>query len=591
MIVTRSPDSLASLVTPVHLRRLAGQPSFGRGQGYFDRGAVISLEVWENGIKAVVQGTRRYRVWLWPDGGELQHDCSCPMGDQGYFCKHCVAVGLAWHARIEQPDAAAARQKEMADTTAEIRRYLLDMEHGQLAQLLLDQAELDERLHRRLSLLAAKGAAGRAAAALWRRALDDALSVEDHVEYGEAYAYVRGIDDVIDGLEDMLLGGEALLVVELADEGLAEVAGHMEWIDDSDGGMTEIMGRLQALHLQACRVARPDPVELATRLFAAEMAADFEIFYGAVETYADVLGRTGLAAYRRLAEAEWAKVPPLAPGDATTDRYGRRYRITSIMTALARRSDDTEALVEIKARDLSMPYDFLKMAQIQQAAGRSEEALAWAERGWKTFADTSRDERLRTFIAEAYQAQGRGDEAVTLAWEAFAEDPALESFRQLRGFARDNDAWPEWREKALKLVRHRLADGTGHLGVGCAVAGAHRCDHSLLVALLLDDDDPEAAWDEARMGGCAPDLWLRLAATRSDSHPRDAVAVYQDHIAGLLRGSGDSIYRETIRVLSRIEQLALQLDEAESLRDYLAGLRKDHKRKRKLMAMLDERGW
>jgi len=509
------------------------------------------------------------------------------MGDRGYFCKHCVAVGLAWHARNEDSDANAAAPDTTAFAKADIRRYLLAMGRDQLADLLLDQAALDTRLHRRLSLLAAKGAAAPAAAAVWRQALDDALHVEEVVPYQDAYAYVRGIDDVIDGLEDMLIGGEAARVVELAEEGLEDVAERIGWVDDSDGGMSELLARMEALHLQACEAARPDPVALARRLFAFEMDADFDIFFGAVETYADILGETGLATYRQLAEAEWVKVPPLAPGEDNTERYGRRHRISSIMEALARQSGDTEALVAIKARDLSMPYDFLQIAQIHQAAGHQEEALAWAERGWETFADTFRDERLRTFIAEAYRSQGRGDEAMALVWAAFAADPGLQAFRQLRRFARVAKSWSDWREKALDLVRRRLADGTE----AQRATGAYHRDHSLLVELLLDDKDPEAAWDEARMGGCKPSLWLRLAKSRAENHPRDAVVVYQDHVAGLLRDTGDSIYRETIRILSLIEELMLQLDEEEVFRTYLDELREVHRRKRKLLAMLDEHGW
>ncbi|MFQ5955573.1 MAG: hypothetical protein ACE5JZ_10960, partial [Kiloniellales bacterium] len=66
-----------------------------------------------------------------------------------------------------------------------------------------------------------------------------------------------------------------------------------------------------------------------------EMESSFSAFHRAVLVYADVLGEAGLAAYRQLAEAEWAKVPALKPGEDDPNRYGRRYRITSIMEAMA----------------------------------------------------------------------------------------------------------------------------------------------------------------------------------------------------------------------------------------------------------------
>ena len=97
-MATKDTKNLISIVTPKLLRRLAGERYFGRGETYFAKGTVRSLQTHNGGVKAVVQGTRRYRVHLWVEGGDLCHDCTCPVGHDGEFCKHCVAVGLAWHA-------------------------------------------------------------------------------------------------------------------------------------------------------------------------------------------------------------------------------------------------------------------------------------------------------------------------------------------------------------------------------------------------------------------------------------------------------------------------------------------------------------
>ena len=127
-------------------------------------------------------------------------------------------------------------------------------------------------------------------------------------------------------------------------------------------------------------MARPDPVALAERLFELEMESEFGAFHQAVAVYADVLGEAGRAAYRRLAETAWAKVPALGPGDQDPNRYGGRYRITSIMEAVARADGDLEALVAVKSRDLSLPHAFLEIAELYQEAGNADRALEWAER-------------------------------------------------------------------------------------------------------------------------------------------------------------------------------------------------------------------
>ena len=190
--------------------------------------------------------------------------------------------------------------------------YLLGLDKETLVSLLLEQADEDERLHRKLTLRAAQAQPGGVDLSVWKETLDNALEVDDYVHYHGAYDYAGGIGEVIESLEDLLRGGQAEAVIGLAEHGLDAVEESLEHVEDFDGYMGDLLRRLQELHLEACRVARPDPVDLAERLFEAEMDSDYDTFHRAALAYADILGETGLAAYRRLAEADWAKIPALA---------------------------------------------------------------------------------------------------------------------------------------------------------------------------------------------------------------------------------------------------------------------------------------
>ncbi|MGH8721829.1 MAG: tetratricopeptide repeat protein, partial [Burkholderiales bacterium] len=359
----------------------------------------------------------------------------------------------------------------------------------------------------------------------------------------------------------------------------------------SDGEMGGLIDRLQEMHLEACRMARPDPVALAERLFELEMESSFGAFHQAVAAYADVLGEAGRAAYRRLAEAEWAKVRALGPGEEDPDRYDRRWRITAIMEAIARADDDLEALVAIKSHDLSLPHAFLAIAELYRDAGDPDRALAWAERGWRAFAGPRRDERLRAFIADAYQSRGRCDEAMALVWEAFTEYPRLEAYQQLEEHARRAGHWPDWRDKALSSIRERIADQTAEPPAPWPWGRAAARDHSLLVEVFLHEGDLDAAWREAETGGCATRLWLALAKRREKSHPADAIRVYRDHVAALLRDTGDGVYREAIGFIEKIETLLVRCGQDTAFAAFLTELRATHRRKRNLMKMLDRKGW
>src|SRR3970040_586673 len=89
-------SNLESVLDRRSLRGMAGARAFERGEEYFADGQVGDLVEHQGTIAAKVQGTRPYRVKLWVENGELGFLCTCPVGADGAFCKHCVAVGLTW---------------------------------------------------------------------------------------------------------------------------------------------------------------------------------------------------------------------------------------------------------------------------------------------------------------------------------------------------------------------------------------------------------------------------------------------------------------------------------------------------------------
>ena len=480
---------------------------------------------------------------------------------------------------------------EAAFGKADIRAYLVGLDNEELVSMLLDQADENERLLRRLTVRAAQAARATVDLSVWKQALDDALAYDGYVHYREARDYAAGVGEVIESFKDLLQAGQADGVVQLAEHGQTEVERSQANVDDSGGWMGGLLHQLKVLHLEACRQARPDPVALAGRLFEREMDSSSDVFAAAADVYADVLGEAGLAAHRRLAEADWARVPVLGPGDDDPNRYGRRYRITSIMASMARADGDLDALVSVMSRDLSSPYDFLEIANLYQNAGDADQALDWAERGWQAFAESRRDDRLRDFIADAYQTKGRGDAAMTLIWEGFVEDPCLETYRQLEQHGRRAGQWSHWRETALATIRERIADRPAASPGRPARRRGRSPDHALLVEIFLHEGDPESAWQEARTGGCSQNLWLELAKRREETHPEDSVRIYQEHVAFLLGGTGDRVYQEAVDTLDRIRTLLVRSGKEAAFRSLLDELQATQKRKRNLMNMLDSKGW
>jgi tetratricopeptide (TPR) repeat protein len=595
---------LAQLLDRRSLRRLAGAKSFDRGTEYFADGRVRALTTHEASLAATVRGSQTYTAKLWLSHGEIDYACTCRFGADGEFCKHVVAAGLAWlEGRLSPapvPSTAPAgsprsrgvkrsKRRGAEVTMDDVREYLTKEPTGALVDMIIGEASENAHLRRRLLARAAKGTSRGLALDEYREAIDGATDPGDFVDWREMHSYSRGIEEVIQSVAELLRDGYPDEVIELTEHALLRVEESIERVDDSDGSMGMILETLRALHLAACRKARPDPEVLARRLFDRELHGEWDTFSGAAESYASVLGERGLEVYRRLAEAEWAKVPKLGPKDRHTGSNGERFRITQIMESLARQAGDVDSLVAVKQRDLSSAYDYLEIAGSYRDAGRHDLALEWAERGVKAFPDRT-DSRLREFLADEYHRRRRHGDAMAIVWSRFAESPQLEEYRLLKKHADRTKGWAKWRPKALACVRESIAKAKA----GSAHRAGHwatRADQSDLVRILLWERKVEDAWAEAIAGGCIESLWMELAAKRGKRHPADSLPIYQRQIEPTLRQKDNRAYRAAIGLLREVRRLMVRLGQASDFGPYLATIRAGHKAKRNFVKLLEHARW
>ena len=401
-----------------------------------------------------------------------------------------------------------------------------------------------------------------------------------------------GVDQVAHRLRELLAAGQPAAVVTLAEHGLAALVEVMERADDSDGYLSDLVADFERLHHDACVSARVEPVELATRLFAWEVDGDWDIFLDAVNRYEDVLGLEGIARFRQLAEERWAHVRPAGPGDEHADRWGESYRITRVMERLAEQAGNVDALVAIESRDLSMPYDWLEVAEVYEGAGRHAEALGWAERGVAAFPDCT-DWRLDEALCESYHRADRSAEALELTWRRFVARPQLATYQRLVDHATRAGAWPEWRSRAITELRRGIegrsaAGGERPRRFNAAFEPAGATD---LVEVLMWEGDHDAAWAEAVEAGVPNRIWLRLAEVRRLDHPDDAIPVFQREVERLINTKNNRGYAEAVAFMGQVSDLLDKAGRRDDFGPYALSVRRAHKPKRNLMKLLDARKW
>lgn len=220
-----------------------------------------------DGVRAIVEGTESYRVQLsWADG-ELLGDCSCPMGSEGAFCKHCVAVGLVLIDEAERSDGDGGGDDGADDgeplSEGDLRDYLNSLDHEALVDLLCDHAASDDTLHLKLVLRAA-GDRENPDIAMLRRQIYSALRTRGRLSYEGGLDYADRADDILDALENLIESGHAAEVVPLVQQVIDLLNEGVEQADELSSDEIGLMADQAAdLHERAREAAQAQATEAA----------------------------------------------------------------------------------------------------------------------------------------------------------------------------------------------------------------------------------------------------------------------------------------------------------------------------------------
>jgi len=571
-------QTLSDVLSKETLESVAWGESYGRGKRYFEQGRVKALKESEGAVSARVRGSDWYDVELRLTDGELDGDCSCPVGSDGLFCKHCVATGLAWLVR----QALSAHETTGSGSPQALREYLAGLPKKKLVDMVMAQARTDAALKQRLTLAVARS----------RPAGPDLDAIEaaivEATRAGEPWSQLRDrhqvkrLEAVLDVLKELLDAGQAAAVVRLAAQGLersADVAGRMY---DPGNDLSAVVGQFLSLHLRACAAAKPEPGELARWLFEFETNSLNRTTEGITFQYVDLLGETGLAAYGKLAEAEWRAAK------ATRGRYptAKLARLDAVAGHAALLSVDPALMAEVSPGGLHHPWAYWWTAHECLDAKQPDKAVAWAELGLKAFPDNAYA-GLRELLADEYARRGRMTEALNQAWALFTEVPSIDNYLRLRALALKAKQGPVWRDEALEYLRERAARAP-RAGRDEEPGGERLYCGSLIVEILLKEKNVDVAWSEAHVGGCGEETWLKLARAREARHPADAIGIYQRFAEQMVQGGGNDAYRSAVSCLRRAAVLATKLGRPDKFREFITGYRERNKRKKNLLRLLDK---
>jgi uncharacterized Zn finger protein len=553
------------------LRTAAGAKVFERGEDYYADGSVDILTFSTSRVTAQVTGTQPYFVDLAYSKGKLSGSCSCPAYVDHGFCKHMVATGLMANDHV-------LGQPAETDSPDTIENVLRSLDHEALVKLVIDIAGSDPKALHALSLKTAMISPADSdvpsLAKKLKREIKAATRVGEFIGYDEVSAWAARVEDLIDSIEGLLAKGHSALVMELADLLREQLNDAFEAIDDSDGQMGMLVSRAMQLHLAACRLACPDPVQLAKDLFAREMADDLE---DTIETYADLLGDSGRQEMERLASAAWAKLrPPRTGVDNDDDGAWSTYpQLATMLDRFAADRGDLQARIDIRKRDLSNPGRYLDLAKLCEEHGRTDEAIKWVEDGLFIFED-SRDDRFVLYAADLFMRHGRAHDRSALLWRAFARSPSIDLHKKLVHNLK-GESRVQVTDRAIELIRTRKPD-TGR--------PRFQNDDDLVISILSSERRLDEAWTLAASAKCTLYCLEELAQASEKSHPRQALEVHQRRVTRLVQTGGNQNYAEAQRLIKRMRIIAKQGGEANGQATFESDLLAKHHAKRNFIKLM-----
>lgn len=565
----------AVLLTDRQLSVLAGEAAFGRGLDYYRQGRVVGWNKQGDTITADVEGSACYRVTLKLRKRGLDGACDCPASEGVDFCKHCVAVALAY--RAEQAEQAHLAQ---GDATDRLHAYLQQMDKASLVGALESIIENDSVLHLQWSMRA-DAVLGAVDHKMLKKRITAAFPINrDLFRYAQVQAYFAGAEPVVDELVEQVPQLPADQALKLADYALMRLDRALESIDDSGGFRFYCEEALQQLHVEV--VGRLDwPAEkLATHLYALAFGERYELYPPIPGAYTEVLGEAGFEAYHACLQRVWDDLPTLPRNADWSERF-RYLRLRDPLIKRAEAAGDLPAILALYRKTANDEKDCLDAAEACIAHDDWNQLEWWLARGARLASGNHSpwsNERKRLEIRLRLH-RGEPEAAAQLQWQLYQVTLQLEDYRYLLELAQTHELSVNYRQQVQDWLNNWLTQTAKQDSFW-----APRPANSLLEICLFEQRlaDAQALCSEHKV---APQLLYQLAQALN---PEQCLPLYARLVRNEVQQTNNKAYRQGIALLQELQGRLDSPAGHQAFAALLAEVRAEFKQKRNFIKWLKE---
>jgi tetratricopeptide (TPR) repeat protein len=248
----------------------------------------------------------------------------------------------------------------------------------------------------------------------------------------------------------------AVALYETLLAGCYEKAGE---IDDSSGSFGDFVGQLHCMWMKTRQAAGADPNEIATRLLAWMEADPYGFCHNLANDAAKVLNEAGLAALTKHVRERFdvAGTTKGAPGGSPLrDAAYARRRWGEALRTLYLAQKHFEAYLALAEEMTVTPADCHALATMLVARQKTEDALAWVERGIELARQVPNSSmagyELSTLKRVLLEKQGRRGEALDAAWGEYCEHPDKYAYAELMKYVPKAER-ATWHQKAIDAAK------------------------------------------------------------------------------------------------------------------------------------------
>jgi len=523
--------------------------------------------------------------------------------EAGEEIQQAMADDVRWDIASE---ALGITTFETASKPSSLEPYLRSLKKAQLVELLLQVSAVHPEVE--ADIVHRRALSGGDVAAIVQRIRTEIATVSEQEAWSNSWSGEGEIPDysrVESGLTSLLDGAHYDAVIELGQELLEAGQDQVERShDDGETGMA-IADCMAIVFRAVLKSSLSDPEKI---LYAIDLSLADE--YGLADNV------------ERIVDRKWSKRTWSAVADAMAQRLDsggssvgadfhsryRRDRLSNWSVSALDAAGREEEAVEVCESEALRTGSYERLVRRLMDGKRLDEATEWAERGYAAVLDESPGtaSNLRKLLCDIARRRRRWPLVAAYDAERFFERPDVSGLKELLAAAKKAGCESGVRKAALRFLEtgKRPAPSGKWPLPPTQLPSADRPDGraskpikhwDVLRDLAIEEDRPDDVlrWHDRLDSSGRSGFWrsddagLRVARAVASTHPERAIEIYHAAAEKLIERTKPDAYVEAGGLLQSVRDLLHASKRSSEWPAVIAGIRESHRRKRRLMEVLD----